>query len=382
MKIVKKIKSLFAGASQGHEPDRWFLLAAGILLIVGLVMLSSASSAVSYAKYGNTYHYFFRQLFAAALGVGAFFVFYKIDYRVWRHYAVWALLASVFLLILVFIPGLRSEHGTAHSWIIIFGQSLQPSEFVKLSFLIYLATWLEAKKGQLSEATSGIVPFLSSLFVISALMMAEPDMGTLFIILFASFAAFFVAGGKFSHIVLTVALGAFSLALLLYASSSYQSDRFKCYQNPSYDSQEECYQISQSLIAVGSGGWLGRGLGQSRQKFMYLPEVWGDSIFPIIAEEVGFIFSVILILLYGLLFYRGFKIARYAPDIYGSALATGVIAWLSVQAFFNIGGMINLIPMTGVPLPFVSAGGSSILSTLMAIGLLANISKYTKYGRS
>lgn len=382
MKIAKKIKSILSPGAQEHEPDRWLLFTVGALLLIGLVMLSSASSVVSYAKYGNTYHYFFRQLVAAGLGVIAFFIFYRFDYRLWRRYAVWALIASVFLLILVFIPGLRSEHGTAHSWIIIFGQSLQPSEFVKLSFLIYLATWLEAKKGQLNEAASGIIPFLSSLVVISALMIAQPDMGTLFIILFASFAAFFVAGGKFSHIVLTVLLGAFSLALLLYASSSYQSDRFKCYQDPAYDSQEECYQISQSLIAVGSGGWMGRGLGQSRQKFMYLPEVWGDSIFPIIAEEVGFIFSFLFIVLYGFLFYRGFKIARNAPDIYGSALATGIVAWLAVQTFFNIGGMINLIPMTGVPLPFASAGGSSILSTLMAVGILANISKHTKYGRS
>lgn len=382
MKIGKSLRNFFAPSSQEHQPDRWFLIAAGVLLIIGLVMLSSASSVVSYVKYGNTYHYFFRQLFFVTLGLGAFWGFYKIDYRLWRRYAVWALFISIFLLVLVFIPGLRSEYGTAHSWITIFGQSLQPSEFVKLSFLIYLATWLEAKKGQLNKATSGIIPFLSSLVVISALMMAQPDMGTLFIILFAAFAAFFVAGGKFSHIVLTVVLGAFSLALLLYANSSYKTDRFKCYQDPSYDSQEECYQINQSLIAVGSGGWLGRGLGQSRQKFMYLPEVWGDSIFSIIAEEVGFVFSTFLIFLYGLLFYRGFKIARYAPDIYGSALATGIMAWLAVQTFLNIGGMINLIPMTGVPLPFISAGGSSILATLMAIGLLANISKHTKYGRS
>ncbi len=171
------------------------------------------------------------------------------------------------------------------------------------------------------------------------------------------------------------------LGLLFYASSSYQSDRFRCYQDPAYDTQEECYQINQSLIAVGSGGWLGRGLGESRQKFMYLPEVWGDSIFPIIAEEVGFIFSSLLVALYGLLFYRGLKIARQAPDIYGSALAAGIVAWLAVQTFLNIGGMINLIPMTGVPLPFVSAGGSSIIATLMAIGILANISKHTKYER-
>lgn len=383
MKVSKSLKNIFSGRKreQSHEPDRLFLLAVGALSIVGLVMLSSASAVVSYAKFGNTYHYFLHQLIAVAIGVGLFYIFSKQDYRLWRRYALWALIGSILLLILVFIPGLRAEHGTARSWIIVFGQSFQPSELVKLSFLIYLATWLEAKKGQLKEATSGIIPLLGSLLVIGGLMLAQPDFGTLSIILFASFAAFFVAGGKVSHIIITMLLGVFVVVLMFYANSSYQSDRFRCYQNPSYDSQDECYQISQSLIAVGSGSWLGRGLGQSRQKFMYLPEVWGDSIFPIVAEEIGFIFSSLFILLYGLLFYRGIKIARAAPDIYGSALAVGIIAWLAVQTFLNIGGMINLIPMTGVPLPFVSAGGSSIIATLMAMGILVNISKHSKNER-
>jgi cell division protein FtsW len=364
-----------------HTADRLFLLAVGALSIIGLVMLSSASAVVSYAKFGNTYHYFLHQLIAVGIGAVLFYIFSKQDYRLWRRYALWALIASVLLLILVFIPGLRSEHGTARSWIIIFGQSFQPSELVKLSFLIYLATWLEAKKDHLKEATSGIIPLLGSLIIIGGLMLAQPDFGTLFIILFASFAAFFVAGGRVSHIIITVLLGIFALGLMFYTNSSYQSDRFRCYQDPSYDSQKECYQISQSLIAVGSGGWVGRGLGQSRQKFMYLPEVWGDSIFPIVAEEIGFIFSSLFLCLYGLLFYRGIKIARAAPDVYGSALAVGVVAWLAVQTFLNVGGMINLIPMTGVPLPFVSAGGSSIIATLMAMGILVNISKHSKNER-
>lgn len=381
MKIIKRIKNILFVKGAEHEPDRLFLFSVGSLLVIGLVMLSSASSVVSYHDFNNTYHYFLHQLAGVIIGLVLFWICYKFDYRIWRRYALWALAASVLLLLSVFIPGLRAEHGTAHSWIIIFNQSFQPSELVKLTFLIYLATWLEAKKGQLHDAASGIVPFLASLFIIAFLMWLQPDLGTLFIIIFSAFAAFFVAGGKFAHIVLTILLGAVALGLVLYSSSSYQGDRFKCYQNPAYDSQDECYQINQSLIAVGSGGWLGRGLGQSRQKFMYLPEVWGDSIFPIIAEEVGFIFSSLLIALYGVIFYRGLKIARLAPDIYGSALATGIIAWLAVQVFLNVGGMLNLIPMTGVPLPFVSAGGSSIISTLMAMGILANISKHCKYER-
>ncbi|MBN2884308.1 putative lipid II flippase FtsW [Patescibacteria group bacterium] len=383
MKFVKNLINLFVQdkRKQDGQPDRIFLLLVGALTIIGLVMLSSASAVVSYAKFTNTYHYFLHQLIAVAIGAGLFFIFAKQDYRLWRRYALWALVASVLLLVLVFIPGLRAEHGSARSWIIIFGQSFQPSELVKLSFLIYLATWLEAKKEHLHEVASGIIPLLGSLLIIGGLMLAQPDFGTLFIILFASFAAFFVAGGKLSHIFITMLLGIIFLGVMFYANSSYQSNRFRCYQNPSYASQDECYQINQSLIAVGSGGWLGRGLGQSRQKFMYLPEVWGDSIFPIVAEEIGFIFSSLFIFIYGLLFYRGIKIARAAPDIYGTALAVGIVAWLSVQTFLNIGGMLNLIPMTGVPLPFVSAGGSSIIATLMAMGILANISKHSRHER-
>ena len=149
-------------------------------------------------------------------------------------------------------------------------------------------------------------------------------------------------------------------------------------KDPGYSPQDKCYQINQSLIAVGSGGWLGRGLGQSRQKFLYLPEVWSDAIFPIIAEEIGFIFCVLLILLFFFIFYRGLMIARGAPDAFGRLLATGIISWLAVQTFLNIGGMINLIPMTGVPLPFVSAGGTAVLSALIGVGLLASISRQAK----
>lgn len=373
--MINFIKKLLKGSDKESPADSWLIFSVVALLIIGVVTLSSASAIVSYQKFGHAYHYLFKQLFAIAIALLLFFIFYKIDYRFWRRYAIWALLASIVLLVLVFIPGLRAEYGTARSWIYIFGQSFQPAELVKLTFLIYLATWLEAKKGQLHEAGSGIFPFLMSLIIIGALMMAQPDLGTLFIILFSSFVAFFVAGGRFSHILITILLGILALGLLVYASASYRSARFLCYQNPSYSTQNECFQINQSLIAVGSGGWMGRGLGESRQKFLYLPEVWGDSIFPIIAEEIGFIFSSLLILLFALLFYRGLKIADRAPDVYGKALATGIIAWLSVQTFLNIGGMINLIPMTGVPLPFISAGGSSIMSVLMAAGILLNISK-------
>ena len=367
--------------SDGHEPDKSLIAAVIFLLVFGLVMLFSASSIVSYSRYGNTYHYFFRQLIWVLFALGVFWVVSRIDYRWFKKFAAFFLLASILLLLLVFIPGLRAEYGTARSWINVFGFSFQPSELVKLSFLIYLATWLEAKRNELHDFWAGTVPFFAILGIIALLMIAQPDLGTLFIIGFTSVVVFFAGGGKLTHIILVISLAVLAFLFVLNPGSSYQSDRFKCLKDPSYSAQDKCYQINQSLIAVGSGGWFGRGLGQSRQKFMYLPEVWGDSIFPIIAEEIGFIPSTLLILLFLFVFYRGLLIARAAPDLYGSMLATGIVVWLAVQTFLNIGGMINLIPMTGVPLPFISSGGSAVLANLIALGILVNISKQTKYSR-
>jgi len=344
-------------------------------------MLFSASWVVSYSRYGNTYHYFVRQFIWVVISLGVFWVVSKIDYRTWKKFAVFFLFASIALLLLVFVPGLRSEYGTARSWINIFGMSFQPSELVKLSFLIYLATWLEAKKGDLGSFSGGIFPFLAILGVISGLMILQPDLGTLFIIAFTSMIVFFSGGGKVSHIFMVGLLAVLLLFVVVSMKSNYQSDRFKCLKDPSFSAQDKCYQINQSLIAVGSGGWFGRGIGQSRQKFMYLPEVWADSIFPIIAEEIGFVFSTLLILLYLFIFYRGLMIARGAPDLYGSTLAIGIVVWLAVQTFLNIGGMINLIPMTGVPLPFISSGGSAVLVNLISMGILVNISKQTRFSR-
>lgn len=376
--VARLAKKLFVSRRGEHEPDKSLIMAMFFLIVFGLVMLFSASSVVSYARFGNTYYYFAHQLVGLGVGLIAFFFISRIDYHVWKKFALFFLFFSIILLLLVFIPGIRAEHGSARSWIVLFGFSFQPAELVKISFLIYLATWLEAKKNTLNSFASGVIPFLVILGIISALMIAQPDMGTLFIIATTSLAVFFVGGGKITHIFITLCIAALMLFILLSARSSYQSDRFKCLKDPSFSAQDKCYQINQSLIAVGSGGWLGRGLGQSRQKFMYLPEVWGDSIFPIIAEEIGFIFSAFLIFLYLFLFYRGFMIARAAPDLYGSVLAVGIMVWLAVQTFLNIGGMLNLVPITGVPLPFISAGGSAILSALMAMGILVNISKQTK----
>jgi cell division protein FtsW len=193
-------------------------------------------------------------------------------------------------------------------------------------------------------------------------------------------AVYFVGGGRLYHIIVMILIGIIGLFLMVQVKD-YQADRFRCFLDPSFSRQDKCYQINQSLIAVGSGGFFGRGVGESRQKYMYIPEIQGDSIFAIIAEESGFIFSSILIILYVYVFYRGYLISKYAPDIFGRILAIGIVSWIVIQAFFNIGGMINVVPMTGVPLPLVSYGGSAITAALAAVGILVNISKQTKVGR-
>ncbi|MFZ4648140.1 MAG: FtsW/RodA/SpoVE family cell cycle protein [Patescibacteria group bacterium] len=390
--MIQKIKKLFAPLKGEHKPDQKLIVALAAILLFGLVMLSSASSVVSYLKNQNSYYYFNHQLVAILLGAGACYLISRVDYHRWQKFALFFLFASIGLLVLVFVPGLRSDYGTARSWINIFGQSVQPAEFVKLAFLFYLAAWLEVKKNQLNDYSQGILPFLMILGVIGFLMYLQPDLGTLLILISTSIAVFFVGGGNFKHILLVGLLGVAAIFLFYQVSnrpiegsggkSDYKASRFQCLKNPNDEKTrlDACYQVNQSLIAVGSGGIFGRGLGQSRQKFNYLPEVYGDAIFPIISEEIGFVFNIAFLFLFAYIFYRGYLISKKAPDGFGRNLAIGVVFWMVIQTFFNIGGMINLIPMTGVPLPFVSYGGTAIISLMMAMGLLINISKQTKEG--
>ncbi|MDD5527391.1 MAG: putative lipid II flippase FtsW [Patescibacteria group bacterium] len=362
--------------STAHQPDKKLLISIGLLIVLGLVFLSSASAAVAYTRYGSSDYFFKRQLLVAAVGLVLFYVCYIIDYRLWRKYAFFFLIISCIFLSLVFIPGLSRQSGTAKSWLDIFGFSVQPSEFVKIFFLIYLAAWLEARRKDLHDFKQGIGPFLAVLLVIAALMLLQPDLGTLAIIGSVSLIVYFVGGGKISHLAIVLLLAALALTVAIHFKP-YQMERFQCAFDPSANVKAQCYQLNQSLIAVGSGGIFGRGLGQSRQKFAYLPEVYGDSIFAVMAEEIGFVFSAAFLLLYVFIFYRIILIAKRAPDLFGKLLCVGVASWLAIQTFFNVGGIIGLIPMTGVPLPFVSQGGSSLIAALIGLGIIVNISRQT-----
>ncbi|MDP3043340.1 MAG: putative lipid II flippase FtsW [bacterium] len=376
-RVKQTINNLIKPRASQHEPDWSLIITTAVIVVFGLVMLSSASLVVAYKEYNDSYYFFKHQLLGLFAGIIAFLFFARVDYHKWKKYAFGFLIFSIVMLLLVFIPGLGKIVRGSRSWIDIFGQSLQPSEFVKLSFLLYLAAWLESRGKQINDFHQGIGPLMIILGVIAGLMLLQPDLGTLFIIIITSFVVYFVSGGNLKYIIIISLISIIGLTALV-LKNEHQLNRFKCYRNPDFSPQNYCYQIKQSLIAVGSGGIFGRGLGNSRQKFLYIPELENDFIFSIIAEETGLIVSGLLVLLFIFLFYRGISIAKKAPDDFGKNLAIGIVAWIVFQAILNIGGIIKLLPMTGVPLPFVSSGGSAMMASLAAMGILVNISKQTR----
>jgi len=360
-----------------HSPDKILVFFIFLAMAIGLILLFSASSVAAYVRSGNSLYFLKHQLYGLALGIPAFIILSKIDYHRYRNFAIHFLVISVGFLVLTFIPGLSASYGKAGNWINIFGFSLQPSEFVKIFFLLYLAAWLDTKKEKLNSLGEGLIPFILIFIPIAALIMMQPDFGTLLIIFSSSVICYFVAGAPKKHFFIGIVIALIAIAVLVNFKSN-KMERIECYRHPESDVAGKCYQVNQSLIAIGSGGFWGRGLGESRQKFMYLPEVWSDSIFAAVAEELGFVFSLAVIAIFFVIFYRGIKIAKNTPDFYGKILAAGLVSWVLVQTILNIGGSTNLIPMTGVPLPFVSAGGSSVLALFSAMGILVNISRQTK----
>ncbi|PJA45862.1 putative lipid II flippase FtsW [Candidatus Uhrbacteria bacterium CG_4_9_14_3_um_filter_41_35] len=356
--------------------DLTFLLLVFGIVIFGLIILASASGPVAYERFGDSYYFLKHQIFQGLIpGLIAFSVTFFTPYIFWQKNAFPMLLLSLFLLILVFIPGIGADFGTfAHSWVAIGNFSFQPAEIAKFTFLIYLAAWTGKRGKEIKNVNEGLIPFLVILVVMSGLILMQPDMGTLTIIAAMSFAVYFVAGGSLPHLLGIGGLGLTAFWVLI-SSSPYRAERFTTFMHPEYDPQGIGYQINQALLAIGSGGLMGRGYGHSLQKFQYLPEVIGDSIFAVMSEELGFIFTVSYLLLFLFLLYRGFKIAEGAEDAFGKYFTVGVMTWIGVQAFVNIGAMVSILPITGVPLPFLSYGGTSLIIILAAIGLVLNISR-------
>jgi cell division protein FtsW len=365
--------------SNNQKPDIILIISFAFLIIFGLIMLSSAGSAVSYEKFGDSFYFVKHQIIYGFLpGLALFFFFAFVNYKFWKKMTIPLLAGSILLLIAVFIPGIGAEFGTAKSWINLGPFSFQPAELVKLTFLLYLANWL-AKRGRegVKDFYYGFLPFLVLIAIISGLMFAQPDLGTLSVIIFMCMAVFFASGAKIKHVLIMILGGCASIyGMILY--SPYRTARLTTFLHPELDPQGIGYHINQAFLAIGSGGFFGRGFGHSRQKFQYLPEATGDSIFAIMAEELGFIICALIIALFIYILYRTFKLAKKAPDDYGKLVTIGIMSWFIFQAFFNISSMIGLTPMTGIPLPFISYGGTALAINMAAIGILFNISKQTK----
>lgn len=361
-----------------HRPDRFLMIGVILLCCIGLFCLASASSVVAYTNYGDAYYLVKKQLLSLIIGGAGFYVLSRIDYHRWQKLGGLILLVTIGFLLTIFTP-LAKERAGSIAWLNIFGFSLQPSEFVKLSLTLYLSALMTklANSQEEGEKKRLNIVFWLVLMAVSALMLAQPDLGTLVIIVAASILIYLVGGGNRKWLIYISLLGLIMFTAYIFIKGGYQKDRFLCVLKPGYSPDKSCYQVNQSLIAVGSGGFWGRGLGESRQKYLYLPEVQNDFIFAVIAEELGWWFSVILLGLYYLIFYRGYMISRSVPDRYGQILAIGLSGGLLIQVLINLGGILNLLPMTGVTLPLISYGGSSLIAVLLSLGILANISSQT-----
>lgn len=365
---MKNIK--FSNSAQKKDDNIALIAIVTALLVFGLVIVYDSSTTISLKDFNDNYYYIRQQSIWVLLGVMAATFFYFLDYRILKKFAFSMLLVSVGLLVAVFIPTLGVSGGGAHRWLDLGFVTIQPAEIIKLTGAIYLANLLEKQKKLIPfTIVVGVVTFITAVL--------QKDLGTTSVFVLMATAMYFTSGAPLLHflVFLPIALIAF---LGLTFTSSYRLQRVLAFLNPFSDVQGYTYHILQVLLALGSGGFLGVGLGQSRQKLEYIPEITTDSIFAVIGEELGFVGSMILIGLFIALIIKGFKIAQSCQDPFGKNLAIGLIAWLGIQTIVNLSSMIALLPLTGVPLPFISYGGSALVANMTAIGILLNISKQSK----
>jgi cell division protein FtsW len=358
-------------------PDMVILGSTLILLAIGVVMVYSASAVTAFHDYGDPYYYLKRQLIFALLGVAAMFFVMRVDYWVWKPFAKLALIVCFALLVIVLIPGIGVVRGGARSWLGIGSFGIQPSEFMKLAMILFMAKLFSDNKINLERFTTGLLPPLLLMGLAFGLIMLQPDLGTGAVLVGATLLMIFIAGAKLSHLAALAGAGVIGLVGLILAAP-YRLQRITAFLDPWQDPLGAGYQSIQSLYAIGPGQLAGLGLGMSRQKYAYLPEPQTDFIFSIIAEELGFIGGGTVILLFLLLVWRGLRTAMTAPDTFGSLLAVGITGLIAVQVVINIGVVIGLMPVTGITLPLISAGGSSLTLILTAIGILLNISRYAR----
>lgn len=362
---------------RGHKPDYFLLAAILALTVFGIAMLASASSNLGKTQFNNTYYYLEHQiLYGLSFGIVGFAIGYFFYYQNWKKVAFPLLILSIAALALVFTPLGRAASGSTR-WLRLGPLSFQPSELAKFTLIVYLAAWLaNAKLKRATDFQSGFVPFLVILGIVGGLLLLQPATSTVAILIAAGLIVYFMSGAPFKYILLTIALGALAIGALVYVTP-YRRARILGFLNQSADTQGLNYQLNQSLIAIGAGGVAGVGYGQSATKGGYLPDAVDDSIFAVAAEELGFIGAGTLIALFAAFAFRMFWLAKKNGDTFGRLLLTGFGSVIALQAFVNMAATSGLIPFTGVPLPFVSYGGTALAVFLTMCGIALNVSKYT-----
>jgi cell division protein FtsW len=359
--------------TQATAVDKWLLATVAALAAFGLVMVFSSSEVQGYIEYGNASYYFQHQILWLVLGAAGGLLALGFDYHRLRSLAPLIAGVTVVLLIAVLVPHIGVVRNGARRWFGFGSFTFQPAEIAKIAAIVYLARWLEKSGERVRSVREGLVPFLAMLAVIVGLVMLEKDLGTSLILAVIAISMFLVAGARWTHLagVAAIAIGALGVLIKL---EPYRYSRMLSYLNPWADSLNTGFQGVQSVLALGSGGFFGVGLGNSIQKYQWLPEAHTDFIFAIIGEELGLVGTMLVLTLFCLFAYRGYRAALRAPDTFGLLLATGITTWLIFQAFVNIAAVTLTLPTTGIPLPFISFGGSSLSVSLAAVGLLLNIS--------
>ncbi|WP_163536921.1 stage V sporulation protein E [Gracilibacillus sp. YIM 98692] len=365
-------------SKQSNTADRLLLLSIVSILLIGVVMVYSASSIWAEYKFNDPFFFAKRQILFAGIGVVLMMVVSNIPYFQWLQYRKVIFIICFILLVAVLIPGIGMVRGGARSWIGVGAFSIQPAEFMKLGMILFLSGYLVKYQSYIKEFKKGFLPPLSFIIFLFLLIMLQPDLGTGMVFVLTCFLLLFIAGARLVHFGFLAGFGVIGF-LFLIISAPYRMNRITAFLDPWQDPLGNGFQIIQSLYAIGPGGLFGVGFGNSLQKYFYLPEPHNDFIFAIIAEELGFIGATFVILLFFLFIWRGIITALHAPDLFARLLAVGIVGMIAIQVMINISVVIGLIPVTGITLPFLSYGGSSLTLTLCSVGILINISKYRKY---
>lgn len=363
---------------RSKKVDGLFLFATILLVTAGFFIFLSASLGLLVREGGSFSNVAIKQFLIGFVGGGiSLIVGAKIPYLFWRKLALPLLLAGIILCILVFVPGIGFEHGGAKRWLNLGPLTFQPAELLKLGMVVYFAAWIAGVKEGMKTWNKGALPFLVLLGISGVLLLKQPDTGT-FMVVAAALVAMFVSGkGKWRYVIAIIIIG-FAGIMYLAETRPYVKSRIMTFIDPSRDPLNSGYQVQQSMIAIGSGQILGRGFGQSVQKFNFLPEPIGDSIFAVAGEEFGFFGTFTIIFLFMFFALRGYKLATHSSDIFGGMLTVGIVTLIVSQALINIGSMVGVLPLTGVPLSFISHGGSALFFALIEVGIVLNISKSRK----